>query len=375
MRITLPAEVCKKAHKFCKLPLKGVTKTLEVLGYVKVSVDADGYAFYANNLEMNVSYYPGLSYTGETVGEMLIPLELLDVIGDGYVTFADDGNELIRDYLGTVQAHKIDPNDYPVGSAKVDKLVAWFSANQMKDLTSLIPFCSKDESRPNLFAVRLLGKDGFIRFDATDGYKLAMIESAPAFEFKDEQLVPLPVLQKLKGLLTTVKPNKVGWAVQTIVKDAIHRAEPYGSFYMEYAGGEIELGYTAIQGKFPNTDDIRDSVHPTGTEYAEIETDKLRLYVDAAVKSKQEHVPLMFHDGKMSFGDAEQPFPLTFKEIPLNFTAHFNPVYLQACLSLFNGHCQFHSVARNLPATFKADGREVILMPMNIPDYTGIVVS
>ena len=371
MRITLPAEVCKKAHKVCKLPLKGVTKTLEVLGYVKVSVDADGYAFYANNLEMNVSYYPGLSYTGETVGEMLIPLALLDVIGDGVVTFTDDKGELIRDYLGKYRDTRIDPSEFPVWSAQVDKLVSWFSAEQMKDLTSLIPFCSKDESRPTLFGARLLGKDGFIRFDATDGYKLAMIESAPAFEYEGEQLVPLPVLQKLKGLLTTVKPNKVGWAVQTIVKDAIHRAEPYGSFYMEYAGGEIELGYTAIQGKFPNTDHIRYS----GEEYAEIETDKLRLYVDAAVKSKQEHVPIMFHDGKMSFGDAEQPFPLTFKEIPLNFTAHFNPVYLQACLSLFGGSCQFHSVARNQPATFKADGREVILMPMNIPDYTGIVVS
>lgn len=371
MRITLPAYVCRQAHKVCKLPLKGVTKTLEVLGYVKVSVDADGYAFYANNLEMNVSYYPGLSYTGETVGEMLIPLELLDVIGDGYVTFADDGNELIRDYLGKYRDTRIDPSEFPVWSAQVDKLVSWFSAEQMKDLTSLIPFCSKDETRPNLFGARLLGKDGFIRFDATDGYKLGMIESAPAFEYEGEQLVPLPVLQKLKGLLTTVKPNKVGWAVQTIVKDAIHRAEPYGSFYMEYAGGEIELGYTAIQGKFPNTDHIR---YP-GAEYAEIETDKLRLYVDAAVKSKQEHISIDFHAGSMSFGDCQQPFPLVYKDAPIDFTIHFNPVNLQACLSLFNGHCQFHSVARNLPATFKADGREVILMPMRAPDYTGIVVS
>jgi len=364
MRITLPAEVCKKAHKVCKLPLKGVTKTLEVLGYVKVSVDADGYAFYANNLEMNVSYYAGLSYTGETVGEMLIPLELLDVIGDGYVTFADDGNELIRDYLGTVQAHKNDPNDYPVGSAKVDKLVAWFSANQMKDLTSLIPFCSKDESRPTLFGARLLGKDGFIRFDATDGYKLGMIESAPAFEYEGEQLVPLPVLQKLKGLLTTVKPNTIGWGIQTVEKNPMHRAQPYGSFWMEYGFGNIELRYMGIDGKFPNADAIR---YP-GTEYAEIETDKLRLYAESAVKSKQEHISIDFHAGSMSFGDCQQPFPLTFKDAPIDFIIRFNPGYLKDCLSLFNGHCQFHSVARNLPATFKADGREVILMPMNIPE-------
>jgi len=71
----------------------------------------------------------------------------------------------------------------------------------------------------------------------------------------------------------------------------------------------------------------------------------------------------MFHDGKMSFGDAEQPFPNR-----LEFTIHFNPVYLQACLSLFNGHCQLHAYAKNTPATFKAEGREVILMPMNIPE-------
>jgi len=287
MEITLPAEVCKKAHKVLKLSARVSAKTLPVLSYIKVEVDEDGILFTSDNLEMSVVYDPGLSYTGGEYGVMLIPLALLDVIGDGVVTFTDDKGELIRDYLGKYRDTRIDPSEFPVWSAQVDKLVSWFSAEQMKDLTSLIPFCSKYETRPNLYAARLLGKDGFIRFDASDGYKLAMIESAPAFEYEGEQLVPLPVLQKLKGLLTTVKPNKVGWAVQTIVKDAIHRAEPYGSFYMEYAGGEIELGYTAIQGKFPNTDHIRYS----GTEYAVIETAKLRLYVDAAVKSKQEHVP------------------------------------------------------------------------------------
>ena len=372
MEITLPAEVCKKAHKVLKLPLRGSTITLPVLSCIKVEVDEDGILFTSDNLDMSVVYDPGLSYTGGSdIGVMLIPLALLDVIGDGFVTFSDDGGELIRDYLGKYRDTRIDPSEFPVWSAQVDKLVSWFSAEQMKDLTSLIPFCSKDETRPNLFGARLLGKDGFIRFDATDGYKLGMIESAPAFEYEGEQLVPLPVLQKLKGLLTTVKPNTIGWGIQTVEKNPMHRAKPYGSFWMEYGFGNIELRYMGIDGNFPNADAIR---YP-GEEYAEIETDKLRLYVDAAVKSKQEHVPLVFHDGKMSFGDAEQPFPLTFKEIPLNFTAHFNPVYLQACLSLFGGSCQFHSVARNQPATFKADGREVILMPMNIPDYTGIVVS
>jgi len=366
MEITLPAEVCKKAHKVLKLPLRGVTKALTVLSYVQVEVDENGVLFTSTNLEMSVVYDPGLSYTGGEYGVMLIPLALLDVIGDGFVTFSDDGGEVIRDYLGKTKDIYINPSDCPVWSAQVDKLVAWFSAEQMKDLTSLIPFCSKDETRPNLFAVRLLGKDGFIRFDATDGWKLAMIESAPAFEYEGEQLVPLPVLQKLKGLLTTVKPNTIGWGIQTVEKNPMHRAQPYGSFWMEYGFGNIELRYMGIDGNFPNADPIR---YP-GEEYAEIETDKLRLYVDAAVKSKQEHVPLVFHDGKMSFGDAEQPFPNR-----LEFTIHFNPVYLQACLSLFNGHCQFHSIASNLPATFKTDGREVILMPMRAPDYTGIVVS
>ena len=372
MKISLPAEVCKKAHKVLKLPLRGVTKELPVLQYVKVEVDEDGILFTSNNLDMSVVYDPGLSYTGGSdIGVMLIPLALLDVIGDGVVTFTDDKGELIRDYLGKYRDTRIDPSEFPVWSAQVDKLVSWFSAEQMKDLTSLIPFCSKDETRPNLYAARLLGKDGFIRFDATDGYKLGMIESAPAFEYEGEQLVPLPVLQKLKGLLTTVKPNTIGWGIKTVEKNPMHRAEPYGSFWMEYGFGNIELRYMGIDGKFPNADAIR---YP-GEEYAEIETDKLRLYVDAAVKSKQEHVPLVFHDGKMSFGDCQQPFPLVYKDAPIDFTIYFNPVYLQACLSLFNGHCQFHSIASNLPATFKADGREVILMPMIIPERKETVVA
>jgi len=371
MRITLPAYVCKQAHKVLKLSARVSAKTLPVLQYIKVEVDEDGILFTSDNLDMSVVYDPGLSYTGGEYGVMLIPLALLDVIGDGVVTFTDDKGELIRDYLGKYRDTRIDPSEFPVWSAQVDKLVSWFSAEQMKDLTSLIPFCSKDETRPNLYAVRLLGKDGFIRFDATDGYKLAMVDSASCRDYKDEQLVPLPVLQKLKGLLTTVKPNTIGWGIKTVEKYSMHRAKPYGSFWMEYGFGNIELRYMGIDGKFPNTDAIRYS----GEEYAEIETDKLRLYVDAAVKSKQKHVPLMFHDGKMSFGDAEQPFPLTFKEIPLNFTAHFNPVYLQACLSLFNGHCQLHAYAKNTPATFKADGREVILMPMNIPERKETVVA
>ena len=372
MRITLPAEVCKKAHKVLKLSARVSAKTLPVLSYIKVEVDEDGILFTSNNLDMSVVYDPGLSYTGGSdIGVMLIPLALLDVIGDGIVTFTDDKGELIRDYLGKTKDIYINPSEFPVWSAQVDKLVSWFSAEQMKDLTSLIPFCSKDETRPNLYAARLLGKDGFIRFDATDGYKLGMIESAPAFEYEGEQLVPLPVLQKLKGLLTTVKPNTIGWGIQTVEKNPMHRAEPYGSFWMEYGFGNIELRYMGIDGKFPNADAIR---YP-GTEYAEIETDKLRLYVDAAVKSKQEHISIDFHAGSMSFGDCQQPFPLVYKDAPIDFTIYFNPVYLQACLSLFNGHCQFHSVARNLPATFKADGREVILMPMNIPERKETVVA
>lgn len=374
MKISLPAEVCKKAHKVLKLPLRGVTKSLPVLSYVKVEVDENGVLFTSTNLEMSVVYDPGLSYTGGSdIGVMLIPLEMLDVVGNGFVTFTADKGELIRDYLGKTKGDYINPSEFPVWSAQVDKLVSWFSLDQAKDLVSMIPFCSKDESRPNLFAVRLLGKDGFIRFDATDGYKLGMIESAPAFEYEGEQLVPMPVLKKLKGLLTTVKPNTIGWGIQTVERIPTHRAQPYGSFWMGEGEGNVELRYMGIDGTFPNADAIR---YP-GTEYAEIETDKLRLYVDAAVKSKQEHVPLVFHDGKMSFGDFQQPFPLTFNDAPIDFTIHFNPVFLQTSLSLFNGHCQLHAYARNCPATFKADGREVILMPMNIKDdnYTGIVVS
>ncbi len=372
MRITLPAEVCKKAHKVLKLSARGSAKTLPVLSYIKVEVDEDGILFTSNNLDMSVVYDPGLSYTGGSdIGVMLIPLALLDVIGDGIVTFTDDKGELIRDYLGKTKDIYINPSEFPVWSAQVDKLVSWFSAEQMKDLTSLIPFCSKDETRPNLYAARLLGKDGFIRFDATDGYKLGMIESAPAFEYEGEQLVPLPVLQKLKGLLTTVKPNTIGWGIKTVEKNPMHRAEPYGSFWMEYGFGNIELRYMGIDDNFPNADAIR---YP-GEEYAEIETDKLRLYAESAVKSKQEHISIYFHAGSMSFGDCQQPFPLVYKDAPIDFTIYFNPGYLKDCLSLFNGHCQFHSVASNLPATFKTDGREVILMPMIIPDYTGIVVA
>lgn len=354
MKISLPAEVCKKAHKVLKVSARVSAKTLPVLSYIKVEVDEDGILFTSNNLDMSVVYDPGLSYTGGSdIGVMLIPLALLDVIGDGVVTFSDDGGEVIRDYLGKTKDIYINPSDCPVWSAQVDKLVSWFSIDQIKDLVSLIPFCSKDETRPNLCAVRLFGKEGFIRFDATDGYKLGMIESAPAFEYEGEQLVPRPVLEKLKGLLTTVKPNTIGWGIKT-------GAQPYGSFWMEYGIGNVELRYMGIDGRFPNADAVR---YP-GAEYAEIETDKLRLCAESAVKSKQEHISIDFHDGKMSFGDSIQPFPLTFKDAPIDFTIRFNPGYLKDCLSLFNGHCQLHAYARNCPATFKADGREVILMPI-----------
>lgn len=157
--------------------MAGKNKTLPILEFAKIDVEADHLAVHSFNGETWVSKSTKIEETSATGSFCVNPSELikaLKTLAEEVVTFQPSGSILVIDhYKGTMEMPLVEARAFPVAQVTEDGVRVNIIVDKMKEWLSIASdFVAQDELRPVMNGLYLYAKDGILGACATDAHKL-----------------------------------------------------------------------------------------------------------------------------------------------------------------------------------------------------------
>ena len=235
---------------------------LPILANVLLSAKKGELLLGATNLESGINLHLGAKIDEE--GEITLPAKTLtELIGSfppGRIEFLLEENNLkISCQKNQAVLSGISASEFPPLPKAGKEEVLKFSSEEIAGPVSQTSYCAAtDESRPVLGAVKILEKDGFLSFVATDGYRLSLKTTkikAPKNLTKGV-LLPARILTEVVKILAESEKKEVGLEISAQNNQAI--------FSLDSA----EIFCRLIEGQYPDFQKIIPASFSTKTTFS-----------------------------------------------------------------------------------------------------------
>ena len=311
-------------------PMQGIVErktTIPVLSHILLRADGDTIRLSATDLDVSLTS----SVTGDVVtnGAIAIPakkfMEIIRaVVGDEVHLQEEEPQWLtIRAGRSRFKIHGMKPEDFPSLPAVDEEYGIEIPFARMRTMISKVLFAvSADESRFQLNGALLKLKPGSVEMVATDGYRLALVESGLDGEgHEDQVLVPRKALQEL---LRFEGGDSLGY----------RRGEHHLSFRL----GRRELICRILEGTFPDYERViaRDNERDVSFDRRQLSDAVQRVALLTGDRARA--VKLEFAPQQMAVSTANPDLGEAMEEVPCDyegpeFRLGVNPDFLRDFLS------------------------------------------
>jgi DNA polymerase-3 subunit beta len=353
--------------------IQGITErraTMPVLSHVLVSASkgrAEGITLTATDLETTMSAWCGASVSKE--GSLAIPArklyEITKELPQGEIEIEEIGNHwmMLKTSRATFKIAGLPSEDFPsIPELSPDRLFSVESPLIDDMITKTIFAISPDDLRRNLAGIYMekTGKQS-LRFVATDGHRLSLVEKAISSDVKLEKGVVVPK----KGVSELRKIVKL--------KDIV-RIGCGKNFFMAEGDG-IVLIVRLIDAEFPDYKQVIPEVTKNTFAVRQGEFLSALRRVSILSSDKTKSVKISIKNGEMTLvsvspeiGEAKEIMPVEYNGDPIEIG--FNARYLMDVLEVINEEeVQFGITDELSPAVIKPIGDEVyvsVIMPMRV---------
>ena len=311
-------------------PMQGIVErktTIPVLSHILLRADGDTIRLSATDLDVSLTS----SVTGDVVtnGAIAIPAKKFmeisrAVVGDEVHLQEEEPQWLtIRAGRSRFKIHGMKPEDFPSLPAVDEEYGIEIPFARMRTMISKVLFAvSADESRFQLNGALLKLKPGSVEMVATDGYRLALVESGLDGEgHEDQVLVPRKALQEL---LRFEGGDSLGY----------RRGEHHLSFRL----GRRELICRILEGTFPDYERViaRDNERDVSFDRRQLSDAVQRVALLTGDRARA--VKLEFAPQQMAVSTANPDLGEAMEEVPCDyegpeFRLGVNPDFLRDFLS------------------------------------------
>ena len=311
-------------------PMQGIVErktTIPVLSHILLRAEGDQFRLAATDLDVSLTS----SVTGDVIadGAMAIPakkfMEIIRaVVGDEVHLVEEEPQWLtIRAGRSRFKIHGMKADDFPSLPAVDEEFGIEIPFDRMRAMISRVLFAvSADESRFQLNGALLKLKQGSVEMVATDGYRLALVETGLSGEAHEDQvLVPRKALQEL---LRFEGGDTLGY----------HRGEHHLSFRL----GRRELICRILEGTFPDYERViaRDNDKDVVFDRRQLGDAVQRVALLTGDRARA--VKLEFVSQQMSVSTANPDLGEAMEEVPCEyegpeFRLGVNPDFLRDFLS------------------------------------------
>jgi len=312
-------------------PMQGIVErktTIPVLSHILLAAEGDQLRLAATDLDVSLTS----SVTGDVVsdGAIAVPAKkFMEIIraaaGDDVHLVEEEPQWLtIRAGRSRFKIHGMKPEDFPTLPSVAEEFAVEIPFDAVRRMIAKILFAvSADESRFQLNGALLKLKQGSVEMVATDGYRLALVESgAVGGEREDQVLVPRKALQEL--LRFEGGSDNLGYR--------------RGEHHLSFALGRRELICRILEGTFPDYDRViaRDNDKHALFDRRQLADAVQRVALLTGDRARA--VKLEFSDGQMSLSTANPDLGEANEEVPCeygggDFRLGVNPDFLRDFLA------------------------------------------
>ena len=248
MNLSVPKEALSQLLYLASTIVERRT-TMPILANVKLTAENGKLSIAATDLE--ISLVGEVAATIKTPGSITIGGKVLyeiarELPGESVTLHAQKAQRLeIESGQSRFKINGISADEYPaVQGVSLRKRTA-VDAQKLYEMFKKTAFCvSTDETRYNINGVYVegskpgKGENGQIRFVATDGHRLAMIDRpAEGLEIQDQVIIPRKGLQELMKVLES--------------NDGVAYVDSYEGFFI-VESGSVTMGVRLVDGQFPD---------------------------------------------------------------------------------------------------------------------------
>lgn len=354
-------------------PMQGIVErktTIPVLSHILLNAEGDRLSLSATDLDVSLTS----SVTGDVIedGAVAIPakkfMEIIRALVGDEVHLVEEEPQWLTIKAGRsrFKIHGMKPEDFPSLPSVDEEFAIEIPFDRVRAMISRVLFAvSADESRFQLNGALLKLKDGSVEMVATDGYRLALVETALAGDSHEDQvLVPRKALQEL---LRFEGGDTLGY----------RRGEHHLSFRL----GRRELICRILEGTFPDYERViaRDNDKDVVFDRKQL-SDAVRR-VALLTGDRQRAVKLEVNAGVLSLSTANPDLGEAVEEVPCDydgpdFRLGVNPDFLDDFLGAVDTpEVRFEMKDENTQAVgfpVREDGGEdgerylCVIMPMRI---------
>ena len=220
--------------------MAGKNKTLPILEFAKVEVNADAIAVHSFNGESWVTKQTKVESADTTFAFCINPNDLvkaLKSLAEEVVTFAIEGSLLrIEHFKGTMEMPTMPSEHFPSAQTTEEGVNISLNAEKLKEWLSIVPnFVADDDLRPVMCGMYLYARGGMLGVCATDAHKL--FTDSISFECDSEfgVIVPSSAFRPLKDMLGA---NEIGVVI--------------GTKNISFTTSDSALHCRLVEGAYPN---------------------------------------------------------------------------------------------------------------------------
>lgn len=357
LKLTLPRKPL--ADRFGTAANVTPTRTPKpVLQNVLLTVTEGQVILSATDLELSVTLpLAGVQSDGD--GSVLLPAakfgKILAAVPDDEIVVESDGERLLicggRSRF-TLPCAAVET--YPAINPRADGDWLTLRGDTLRQMIRRTIYATDTDSpRYALGGVYVGGKDGAMRFVATDGRRLAMASTSADVPFEDRPVIPLKALK----------------LIDRVIGDTARLAWDGKSAWVETDEAEIQT--RLVEGRFP----AYESIFPANrTAIASTTADELLAAIEqAAITTSEESrgVDLAFAPGELALrssaadvGESTVRLPLEYEGEPLTLT--FDHRYMSDALKALDGGTllNLELFGPKSPLIVKAEGFTYVVMPL-----------
>lgn len=313
-------------------PMQGIVErktTIPVLSHILLRADGDQLRLAATDLDVSLTS----SVTGDVVedGSIAIPakkfMEIIrSLVGDEVHLVEEEPQWLtIKAGRSRFKIHGMKPEDFPSLPSVDEEFGLEVPFDRFRAMISKILFAvSADESRFQLNGALLKLKEGSVEMVATDGYRLALVETgglAGGDGREDQVLVPRKALQELLRFEGT---------------DALSYSR--GEHHLSFRLGRRELICRILEGTFPDYDRVIARDNDKNVVFDRKELGDAVQRVALLTGDRARAVKLEFAEEQMSVSTANPDLGEAMEEVPCDYAGEefrlgVNPDFLREFLS------------------------------------------
>ncbi|MCC6953000.1 MAG: DNA polymerase III subunit beta [Deltaproteobacteria bacterium] len=249
MNLSVPKEALSQLLYLASTIVERRT-TMPILANVKLTADNGKLAIAATDLEISLA--GEVAATIKTPGSITIGGKVLyeiarELPGETVSLHAQKAQRLeIESGQSRFKINGISADEYPAVQGVTLRKKTAVDAQKLYEMFKKTAFCvSTDETRYNINGVYVEGSNpnakgekGQIRFVATDGHRLAMIDRpAEGLEIQDQVIIPRKGLQELMKVLEN--------------NDGVAYVDSYEGFFI-VESGSVTMGVRLVDGQFPD---------------------------------------------------------------------------------------------------------------------------